>query len=96
MQPPLLLNDINLENYIAMCEAVEEFGKYENAGESFGQKLNSEGYVIDESLLTLPKSKYSFDWDEYKKENPYAPESMKATLEGYDAQMVNSVFNMVI
>ncbi|MDO4287991.1 MAG: hypothetical protein Q4C55_02275 [Eubacterium sp.] len=95
-RPPLMLSDINLENYIAMLETLETYGKYENAGQSFGQTLNSEGYVLDETLIPRPKSKYSFDWNEHKKDNPTAPDSMKDKLETYDMMMVDSVFNLLV
>jgi hypothetical protein len=95
-RPPLMLTDINFENYITMSETVEKYGKYDTAGEPFGQKLNSEGYVFNESSVPKPTSKYMFNWDEFKKDNPYASERMRESLEGYDAQMQNLVFNLLI
>ncbi|MCR3922732.1 MAG: hypothetical protein NUK65_09485, partial [Firmicutes bacterium] len=65
----LTLSDVNLENLAAVAECVRDYGVYENAGESFGTPVNSEGFVFDESILDL-KSKYFFDWDEFKTKYP--------------------------
>lgn len=93
---PMRLDDVKLENYIAMAEAVEEYGKYENAGQPFGQKLNNEGYVVDQSLLRLPPSKYGFDWETYKKEHPFASEALRAKMEQYDGDFRTLIFDLVI
>lgn len=95
-RPPLLLSDINFENYIAMSQAVEEYGKYDNAGEPFGQKLNSEGYVFDENIMPKAKSKYLFDWDKFKTQNPFTPDSAKETFLDYDKAMMDFVMQLLI
>lgn len=95
-RPPMRLSDIKLENYIAMSEAVEEYGHYANAGQPFGQKLNAEGFVYEEDQFEIPKSPYAFDWDDYKKANIYASDSLKEKMEGYAADVQRFMFDLVI
>jgi hypothetical protein len=95
-KPPLVLSDIKLENYIAMSEAVDEFGVYKNAGEPFGKKLNSEGYIFDEASIPKPHSKYMFSWDEFRQQNPYTSDNTKSLLEGYDTTFQKLIFDLLI
>ena len=78
---PLTLKDINLENYIAVTEFIRDYAVYQNAGESFGMKTNSEGFKYDEKLIGPLKSKYLFDWDEYKTDYPLTPDSARTDRE---------------
>ncbi|MEG0378879.1 MAG: uroporphyrinogen decarboxylase family protein, partial [Eubacterium sp.] len=44
---PILLSDMNLENYRALSEFVRDYAVYKNAGDTFGTKLNAEGFIPD-------------------------------------------------
>lgn len=86
---PIVPEDINLENYIALMEFVRDYAVYDNAGEKYGMPLNSEGFKFDLTKSRELKSKYVFNWEEYKKENPYTPDHMRADLEKYEAEFMN-------
>ena len=64
-------------------------GIYDNAGEKYGMPLNSESFKFDLTESRTIRSKYAFNWEEYKKENPYTPDFMKADLEKYSAEIMN-------
>ena len=93
---PLTLGDLNFDNYCALAEFVRDYAVYDNPGESYGQPLNSEGYVFSEEVVPPIKSKYLFDFDEYKKEYPLVPDYTKATLERYDREYLNMVMTMLV
>lgn len=93
---PLVMNDVNWENYIALTEFIEDYATYDNAGQSYGQKLNSEGFVYDEKVIGKPKSKYFFDWKDYKEKNPLTPDSARELLEGYDRKMVKEIVGLLL
>lgn len=78
---PLTLKDINLENYIAVAEFIRDYGIYTNAGESFGVPINSEGFEFDEKIIPPVKSKYLFNWREYKEKYPLTPDFARDDLE---------------
>lgn len=71
---PLMANDINFENLCAVHEFVRDYAVYDNPGESFGQKLNSENFDFDSSRIIPIKSKYTFDLDKLSKKYPFMPE----------------------
>jgi len=82
---PIVYEDVNWENYAALMDFVHEYSVYkEEAGRSYGKKLNSENFQFDLSKSMPAKSKYSFDWEEYKKANPYVPDYAKPYLESKD------------
>ena len=86
---PIVPEDIKLENYIALMEFVRDYAVYDNAGEKYGMPLNSESFKFDLTESRTIRSKYAFNWEEYKKENPYTPDFMKADLEKYSAEIMN-------
>ncbi|HZK24862.1 MAG TPA: uroporphyrinogen decarboxylase family protein [Oscillospiraceae bacterium] len=92
---PLTLSDINLENLAAVAETVRDYGVYENAGESFGTPVNSEGFVFDESIASF-KSKHLFNWDEFKAQYPLVPDSARANFEKYDKELFDLYMLMLI
>ncbi|KPU45683.1 uroporphyrinogen decarboxylase (URO-D) [Oxobacter pfennigii] len=89
----LVYKDINMENYIALAEFVRDYAVYENAGESFGTPLNSEGFKLEPAPV---KSKYIFDWEEFKGKYPYTPEFAKANFQGYDDEMFRFYLNLLV
>ncbi|MFZ7132316.1 MAG: uroporphyrinogen decarboxylase family protein [Eubacteriales bacterium] len=93
---PLTLSDINLENYIALSQFLKDYAVYPNAGEAFGTPLNSEGFKVDESLIPKPKSKYLFNWDEYKKKYPLTPDYARADLEKVDQEVFSYFMNLLL
>jgi len=86
---PIVYEDVNLENYIALMEFVRDYAVYDNAGEHYGKPLNSEGFEFDLTESRTIKSKYAFNWEEYKKENPYAPEHLRGRIQAAEDEMMN-------
>ncbi|MCR3921256.1 MAG: hypothetical protein NUK65_01910 [Firmicutes bacterium] len=92
---PLTLSDVNLENLAAVAETVRDYGVYDNPGEPFGTPVNSEGFVFDESILNI-KSKYFFDWEEFKAKYPHTPDAARANFEKFDKQLFDQYMLMLI
>ena len=92
---PLNKNDLNMENFKALTEFLHENAVYEAHGKSFGTKLNSENYEIDESIANM-SSEYFTNWEEYKANFPETPESYKAVLEKYDNDMLKFYLNLLV
>ena len=92
---PLTLSDVNLENLAAVAETVRDYSVYDNAGESFGTPLNSENFVFDESI-TKVDSKYFFNWEEFKAQNPLVPDSARAYFEKLDKELFNFYMMMLV
>lgn len=88
----LTLGDINLENLAAVTDFVREYGKYDNAGESFGMPLNSEKFVFDKTIMPPLKSRYSVDWSKYEK----IPEVGRKRLEKEEKSFFDFIMNMLI
>lgn len=93
---PLTLKDINLENYFALAEFVSEYGKYDNAGQSYGEVLNSEGYRFDEAVIKPIRSKYIFDWEAFKAEFPLTPDSAQPRTTRIEKEVFSFVMNLLI
>lgn len=74
---PLMASDVNLENLRALTEFIHDYAVYPNAGEEYGTPLNSEKFQFDLNNSMTFNSKYSFDWNEFKKQNPYTPDFAK-------------------
>lgn len=93
---PLTLGDINLENYMAVAAFVHEYGTCENPGQPFGMPLNSEGFTFDPDIMKPVKSKYLLTWEEFKKENPLAPESARPRVEKYSKQFFDGIMDLLV
>ena len=92
---PLMLSDINLENYRALTEFLRDYAVYDNAGESYGKKLNSENYQIDPNFGKF-ESKYLTNWDEYKLKYPMTPDAMKGHINNYDMASLKFYLNLLV
>lgn len=68
----LSLEDVNVENYIAVLEYIKENYHYDNAGELVNTELKREDTIVTGKAKKYPefKSKYILTFDEYKKEYP--------------------------
>lgn len=55
---PLTLGDVNMENYAALSEYLRDNAKFDNPGQPYGKKLNSENFTKDESLDKPIESEY--------------------------------------
>ena len=86
---PIVYEDVNLENYIALMEFVRDYAVYDNPGQPYGKPLNSEGFKFDLTESRTIRSKYAFNWEEYKKENPYAPEHLRGRIQAAENEMMN-------
>lgn len=90
----LMLSDLNLDNFKVLSEFLRDHAKFDNAGQSFGMKVNSEIYAIDPDIGYF-ESKYLTDWDEYKEKYPFTPEYMKDILHGYDIDVLRFYLNLL-
>ncbi|MEG0378874.1 MAG: uroporphyrinogen decarboxylase family protein, partial [Eubacterium sp.] len=93
---PMTLSEINLENWIALSEFVSEYGVYKNAGEAYGTPLNSESFVFSEEKIKPIKSKYWFDWDNFKKENPLVPDFAKKRFMKHNKSVFSFYMNLLV
>jgi hypothetical protein len=72
---PLTHHDINIENLIAVCETVRDYGVYDNPGAPTGESFNKKDYR--HSDFPGFTSKYYKTWEDYIKEFPYTPDEAK-------------------
>lgn len=86
----LTYNDINLENLIAVCETVRDYGVYQNPGGQAGLQFHKEDYVHSE--LPPFESKYYRSWEQYLEMNPYTPESAKETVMDLEDEILRYVY----
>ena len=91
---PIVSGDIQVENYVAIMEYLRDNARYDNVGQPFGTPLNSEGFKFDLTSSMTLNSKYSFNWDEYKRENPYTPEFAKEYLASKDLNFVKFIIGL--
>ncbi|MFZ7130840.1 MAG: uroporphyrinogen decarboxylase family protein [Eubacteriales bacterium] len=80
-----VLSNVNIENLNAVLETVRDYGVYCNAGEpSCVAPLNSEKFEYDIAQDEVIASKYTFDWNEFEKDYPYAPEITRKRFQKFD------------
>lgn len=88
----LTLEDVNLENLIAVCETVRDYGVYSNAGEKAGDEFRKEDYKHSE--IPEFKSKYYRTFEDYVKEFPNTPESARADVMALEDLMVKYIYSI--
>ncbi|MBF7097270.1 uroporphyrinogen decarboxylase/cobalamine-independent methonine synthase family protein [Alkalibacter mobilis] len=93
---PLGPKDANIETWAALNNCLKDYMVYDNAGESFGTPLNSEGFQRDLSVIPDVKSKYLFDWDEHAKMYPHTPDFAKEKFEKISHDIFVSYMNLLI
>jgi hypothetical protein len=72
---PLTHADINIENLIAVCDTVREYGVYSNPGTPSGEVFEKNDYT--HSVVPGFASKYYTPWENYISEFPYTPDAAK-------------------
>ncbi|MCL1912300.1 MAG: hypothetical protein FWG10_00100 [Eubacteriaceae bacterium] len=82
---PIASTDIPFDTYCAIAETVRDYGVYSNPGASIATPLNSEKFKIEEAPKVV--SKYTFDWDEFKRKYPYTPDEARPRFEAYAKRM---------
>ena len=89
----LALTDINLENLIAVCETVRDYGVYDNPGESTGEVFNKADYKHSD----VPEfdSKYFRSWKKFVEQYPDTPEEARKIYETAEKTMLETVFLML-
>lgn len=92
---PLILDEVNMDNLIALTQFLREYCVYDNYGDTFGTPVNSEGFVFNEEILNI-KSKYTFDWVEYKKKYPLASDFARTEFEKMDKEIFNTYISMLV
>lgn len=92
---PLMASDINFENYKALSEFIRDYSVYDNAGESFGSKINEENYTIDPTIGDFT-SKYITSWEETKEKYPLTPDYMKDVINKYEITELKFFLNLLV
>ncbi|MCL1912301.1 MAG: hypothetical protein FWG10_00105 [Eubacteriaceae bacterium] len=87
-------SDVPLDTYNAIGETIRDYGVYDNPGETFAKPLNSENFAMEETPVL--NSKYAFNWDDFKKQYPYTPDSARARFEGYHKTMFDYYINLLV
>lgn len=91
------VNDINLENYAAILNTVRDYGIYQNSGQQgCVAPLNTENFELETTREDLIKSKYTFSWEEFKKNNPFAPEEVKDRFRKFDEETIKYYFRLLV
>ena len=85
-------DDINIENLIAVCDTVREYGVYDNAGAPTGEVFNKADYTHSGSPEF--SSKYYKTWDDYITEFPYTPDEAKALVMQSEDALLTAMFMM--
>ncbi len=89
-------SDKILENLVAITTTIKEYGQYDNPGEqSIVKPLNPENYTKDPHYNDFIESKYSFDWDSFKKEFPYSTDNLKDEYQKYDEAMMFEILGLL-
>jgi len=85
-------HDINLENLIAVCETVRDYGVYDNPGAPSGEIFNEADYK--HSNFPEFSSKYYTTWDQYKEKFPFTPEEAKELVMQMQDDTLSLMFSM--
>ncbi|HHX73841.1 MAG TPA: uroporphyrinogen decarboxylase [Firmicutes bacterium] len=91
---PLSYSDINLENLIAVCETVRDYGVYDNPGTAAGLPFAKEDYT--HSRVPPFTSKYYRNWEAYKELYPETPESARSKVEELEEQLLRFVYSLLL
>ncbi|MFZ7133281.1 MAG: uroporphyrinogen decarboxylase [Eubacteriales bacterium] len=91
---PLVFTDINIENLIAVCDTVRDYGFYDNAGQQSGFNFNKNDYK--HSALEYFSSKYYRTWEEYKNLNPETPHSAINIVGNLEDHMLKFVYGLLL
>jgi len=89
---PLSMSDVNLENLIAVCETVLEYGVYSNAGEPTGEVFRKEDYQHSNPPEFTSKRFMSFE--QFCEKYPQTPENARAIFENAEKAMLSTMFSM--
>ena len=84
--------DINIENLIAVCDTVREYGVYDNPGTPTGEIFNKNDYKHSSSPTF--ESKYYKTWDSYLAEFPYTPDEAKQIVMQSEDSLLTMMFMM--
>ena len=93
---PMVSADLDIEKYAALLDFLRDYCVYPNAGEKFGTPLNSEGFEPDPFFDEPIKSRYMFDWEKFKAENPVAPEVAKEKFNKSNDQVFSWFMNLLV
>ncbi|WP_152804369.1 uroporphyrinogen decarboxylase [Alkalibaculum sporogenes] len=88
----LVLSDINIENLVAVCETVRDYGVYSNPGDKAGLSFHKEDYKHSE--VKPFESKYYRTFEEYKRQNPETPEMAKNTVMELEDAIVSFIYSL--
>jgi hypothetical protein len=89
----LALTDINLENLVAVCETVRDYGVYDNPGQSTGEVFNKADYKHSE--IVEFDSKYYMSWKKFVERYPDTPEDAKQIFQTAENNMLEMIFLML-
>ncbi|MCL1834599.1 MAG: uroporphyrinogen decarboxylase [Oscillospiraceae bacterium] len=85
-------HDVNVENLIAVCDTVREYGTYDNPGAATGEAFDKS--IFKHSELPQFKSKYYKTWEQYLAEFPYTPDEARSMVMQSEDAMLATMFSM--
>ncbi len=89
----LFAKDADIDQYAALMEFLRDYARYDNVGSKFGTPLNAEGFEPVKEWDGPIKSRYVFNWDEFKAENPWTPDYARGKFAVADNQVFNWYMN---
>ena len=89
---PITLADVKLENLVAVCETVRDYGQYKNAGAATGEVFDKDDYRHSE--VPEFESRYYQKWADYLKDYPNTPDNAKALVMGSQDAVFEKFFYM--
>lgn len=91
---PLVIQDINMENLIAITQTVREYGIYNNVGATAGMSFNRDDYKASPSRPL--QSKYYKTWEQYKSLHPKVSEFAKTKLQDNEEALFQYLIYLLI
>lgn len=88
----LALEDIKLDNLIAVCETVRDYGVYDNAGQTTGEVFNKDDYT--HSDVPEFSSKRYITFEQFKAKYPNTPDNAAPTFINAENAMLGIMFGM--
>lgn len=91
---PLTINDINMDNYIALIEFIHDYARYDNHGNRCAvPALNSENFAKEEINFT---SSALFNWEDFKAKYPLTPDSQRIRYENNSEETFRRLITLLI
>ncbi|KPU42318.1 uroporphyrinogen decarboxylase (URO-D) [Oxobacter pfennigii] len=91
---PLTINDINIDNLVALTDFVRDYAVYQNPGQKAGMEFNTEDYKIAPSKKL--ESKYFTTWDQFKSSHPEVSDLGEPKLQGLEERVFQFLMYLLL